>query len=48
MRDIEPDEQRCPRPEPPGAQGVRAARGHPLRCRSSAMSRIACVAPPCG
>ena len=32
---------------PPAPEGFRAARGRLLCCRSSAMSRIACVAASC-
>ena len=47
MRDIGPDEGRRVRPQPPCARRVAAARCRPLRWRSSAISRIALVAPPC-
>jgi len=47
MRHIGDDEQRRARPRPPCALRVPAARRHLRRCRSSTMSRIACVAAPC-
>jgi len=46
MRDIVDDERRGDRGASLQPFGLTAARRHLRRCRSSAMSRIACVAAP--
>ena len=46
MRDIADDERRGDRVAGSQPFGLVAARRHLLRCRSSTMSRIVCVAAP--